>query len=81
MNELRLCSQFLGIKIEQDEKLCTISPSQKVYIDKILAFVDIDNWKETMSLLMANSNLIKNTGADEDEQLIQPYQSYLGTKM
>ncbi len=79
IKDLGLCSQFLGIKIEQDDKLRTISLSQNAYIDKELATADIDNCKGASSPMMANLNPIKNTEAAENEQLIRIYQSYVGT--
>ncbi len=81
MKDLGPCSQFLGIKIERDDKLRTISLSQKACIDRALATADMDNCKGASSPMMANPNLIKNTEAAEDKQLIRTYQSHVGTQM
>ena len=58
-----------------------LSLSQKAYIDRVLATANMDNWKEASSPMMANPNLIKNTEAAEDEQLIRTYQSHVGIQM
>ncbi len=78
MKDIGSCGQFLGVKIEQDDRLYTISLSQKPYIDKALTTSDMDNCKRASSLMMANPNFIKNTKAAEDKHISHNWEHRFG---
>lgn len=46
IKDLKLCSQFLCMKVEQNKKLWTISISHEIFINKALTAVEMKNCKK-----------------------------------
>ena len=81
MKDLGPCSQFLGMKVERDEERRTISISQEAFINKALTAADMQNCKGVTSPMIVNSKLAQNPESAADAELIQLYQSHIGTQM
>ena len=72
-------SQFLGMKVERDEELHTISISQEAFINKALTAAEMENCKGVNLSMISTPNLSQNPKPVADQKLVQSYQSHIGT--
>lgn len=81
IKDLGPCSQFLGMKVERNEELRTISISQEAFINKALIAAEMEDCKGVSSPMIGTPNLLKNPEPVSDQELVQLYQSHIGTQM
>ena len=81
IKDLGPCSQFLGMKVERNEELRTISISQEAFINKALTAAEMENCKGVNSPMISTPNLSQNPKPVADQKLVQSYQSHIGTQM
>lgn len=81
IKDLGTCSQFLGIKVERNEDLRTISISQEAFINKALTAADMQDCKGVNTPIIGSPNFLKNPEPATDVELVRLYQSHIGTQM
>ena len=78
MKDLRSFGQFTEIKLDRNTDKKTISLSPKLFC-KAFDLVAMSDCKTALSSIVANTYFTKNPTNASDEELIQNYQSHLGT--
>ena len=70
MKELRICCQFLGMKVKYDKNRRTISISQTAFINKALMTAEIEDCKRVNAALIGSSNFPQNTEPPINQKLV-----------
>ena len=73
IKDLGPCSQFLGMKVERNEDLRTISISQEAFINKALTTADMQDCKGVNTPMIGSPNFLKNPKPATDEELVRLY--------
>ena len=81
MKDLGTCRQFLGMKVERDEDRRTISISQTAFINKALMAAEMQDCKGVNAPMIGSPNFPQNTEPPTNQELVQLYQSHIGTQM